>query len=92
VNVIFTYRRIKQKFLKVYLVCIIFTDISILPVTFEFTSSTDCIIAHMDAASFLKILSNADVEKKLNDIFRPVIELTVNELLKPIKQQLDTLV
>jgi hypothetical protein len=44
----------------------------------------------MDAASFLKIVSNVDVEKKLNNIFRPVIELAVNELLKPIKQQLDT--
>lgn len=44
----------------------------------------------MDAASFLKVVSNVDVEKKLNNIFRPVIDLAVNELLKPIKQQLDT--
>lgn len=44
----------------------------------------------MDAESFLKILANSNVEKRLNEIFKPVITLTIDEALKPTTQQLNT--
>ena len=43
----------------------------------------------MDAHTFVQILSDPEVEKRFYEIFKSLIKLTINELVKPIKQKLD---
>lgn len=43
----------------------------------------------MDAENYLRLLNNSDVEKKFHDMFKPLIELTVSEFMKPMKLLVD---
>ena len=43
----------------------------------------------MDVQGFLNILSNHNIEKRLQNILKPVIELTVAEMFKPIQKAID---
>ena len=43
----------------------------------------------MDVQGFLNILFNHNIEKRLQDILKPVIELSVAEIFKPIQKAID---